>query len=149
LKQAIRDSDDLIQLGLEGLRYLQTYDWLFLRALVTAGDLGWIMFPFTTALKQHFLNTTIKAHRTVVGTLASADTILRTMQQELQQTSPYQYYVYAVFPALFWNEVVAQREIWIRITKVLLKQASAKDMTAMGLNTLALCVILEVVVSSP
>jgi len=35
-------SNELIKLGLEVMRYLQTYDWFFLRTLVTAGYLGWI-----------------------------------------------------------------------------------------------------------
>ena len=38
--EAIAESDALIKIGLQGLRYLQTYDWLFLRALVTMGLLG-------------------------------------------------------------------------------------------------------------
>ncbi|KAK0947064.1 Glycosyl phosphatidyl inositol anchor synthesis, partial [Friedmanniomyces endolithicus] len=49
-EDAMRASDELIQLGLQGLRYLQTYDWLFLRTLITIGYLGWIAFAFTTAV---------------------------------------------------------------------------------------------------
>ncbi len=40
LEEAIEESAALIKVGLAGLRYLQTYDWLFLRALITMAISG-------------------------------------------------------------------------------------------------------------
>lgn len=37
-------SRQLMTLSLEGLRYFQTYDWLFLRGIVTLGYVGWCVF---------------------------------------------------------------------------------------------------------
>ncbi|KDN68699.1 putative phosphatidylinositolglycan class N [Colletotrichum sublineola] len=39
-EEAIEETASLIKTALEGLRYLQTYDWLFLRALITVGYIG-------------------------------------------------------------------------------------------------------------
>ena len=63
-QQAIRMSQDLLHLGLEGLRYLQTYDWLFLRVLVSAGYLGWIAFALTTVIDMHVLHGRTHTSRT-------------------------------------------------------------------------------------
>ena len=67
-EKAIQDSDELMKLGLQGLRYLQTYDWLFLRALVTLGYLGWMAFAFTFALDQHVFDGKIDATRSPTST---------------------------------------------------------------------------------
>ncbi|DAA76968.1 TPA_exp: Uncharacterized protein A8136_6734 [Trichophyton benhamiae CBS 112371] len=60
---AIQQSDDLIKIALQGLRYLQTYAWLFLRTLVTAGYLGWIAFSLTTAVDVYVLDGKIEVQR--------------------------------------------------------------------------------------
>ncbi|KAI8930390.1 Phosphatidylinositolglycan class N-domain-containing protein [Entophlyctis helioformis] len=41
---AERESTLLIQLCIEGLRYYQTYDWLFLRSIISFGYIGWIVY---------------------------------------------------------------------------------------------------------
>lgn len=60
---AMKRSNELIKTALQGLRYLQTYAWLFLRTLVTAGYLGWIVFAFTTAVDVYALNGKIDVQR--------------------------------------------------------------------------------------
>ena len=69
-QHAIDASDELIQLALDGLRYLQTYDWLFLRTLVTLGYAGWIMFAFTTAIDSYILGGSVDAERSVASIAA-------------------------------------------------------------------------------
>ena len=98
---AIAVSMELIKTGLEGLRYLQTYDWLFLRTLITLGYLGWIAFALTTVVDTYVLHNTAKAERTVffsvffLGLLASLYSIF--IVQESRPT----YYFYAFFPVYF------------------------------------------------
>ncbi|PYH94480.1 hypothetical protein BO71DRAFT_429954 [Aspergillus ellipticus CBS 707.79] len=55
LKGAIEQCHKLIDIDatLECLRYLQTYDWLVLRAMISVGYLGWVAFALTTTLDQH------------------------------------------------------------------------------------------------
>lgn len=147
-KQAIRSCDDLMQLGLEGLRYLQTYDWLFLRALITVGYLGWIAFSLTTALDQHVLNRKTKARRSVANKSVLGAVLAALFTTLYMQNSSYRYYAYAIFPVLFWEEVLARRETWIGITKITLEQVSANELIERGLSVMAFGVLLEVIVSS-
>ena len=109
LEEAISQAHDLLSLGLEGLRYLQTYDWLFLRALVTIGYLGWIAFAITTVIDLHILHgqtNTSRTHLTsaVFGVIGVALGSILWIRR-----SPPTYYAYAVFPIVFWEEVVARR----------------------------------------
>lgn len=49
-------SKDLIQLCLRGLRYFQTYDWLFLRSVITIGYVGWCIYCTEFLIRNHVLN---------------------------------------------------------------------------------------------
>ena len=49
-------SKDLIQLCLRGLRYFQTYDWLFLRGVITIGYVGWCVYCAEFLIRNHVLN---------------------------------------------------------------------------------------------
>ncbi|CAG8615485.1 10093_t:CDS:10, partial [Ambispora leptoticha] len=50
----------LAELSLQGLRYLQTYDWLFLRSIVTIGYLGWIAYCLIFTIKEYALENTYR-----------------------------------------------------------------------------------------
>ena len=72
--EAIEASEDLMKLTLAGFRYLQTYlallnvlirsyDWLFLRSLVTAGFLGWTLFVLVNVFDSYVLPRRTAPHR--------------------------------------------------------------------------------------
>ncbi|PYH84014.1 hypothetical protein BO82DRAFT_372807 [Aspergillus uvarum CBS 121591] len=119
IRNAIR-CEDLIDLSLQGLRYLQTYDWLFLRALTSVGYLGWMAFALMNAL-SHF-------------DVPSADMMgfvsLALLMRLYSQKSPMQYFEYAVFPVLFWAEVWACQDTWTQTIRALPKRISASNVTA-------------------
>ncbi|KAF8937481.1 Glycosyl phosphatidyl inositol anchor synthesis [Dissophora ornata] len=123
-------------LCLEGLRYLQTYDWLFLRSVVSAGYLGWIAFSL-----NFILRTFVSSNDSRIGTLGSARVqssrknvaspeetqlinalaavvfvifaVILTVKQ-----SPALYYAYVAFPVFFWSRVVLdRRELLSAISK--------------------------------
>lgn len=108
--QAIAESYSLIKIGLEGLRYLQTYDWLFLRALITIGYLGWIAFALTTVIDLHVLHGKAETSRTLVSKFFFSSVLVTLFASFIASKSPITYYVYAIFPVAFWEEVFARRK---------------------------------------
>ena len=145
---AIEASDGLIQLGLQGLRYLQTYDWLFLRALVTAGYLGWIAFAFTAAVDLHMLDGKVEASRTASSTFAFGSVLVGLYSFLYTQSSPMTYYAYAVFPVMFWEEVFARRNALTQARQKLFAKYSTQEMAKLGMNIFAYIAFLEVMVQS-
>lgn len=108
---SIDKAQALIKTGLEGLRYLQTYDWLFLRTLITMGYLGWIAFALTTVLDIHVLHGTTEARRTVGSTIFFSSILVALYSVFIIQKSRPTYYPYAFFPVAFWEEVYVRRSI--------------------------------------
>ncbi|KAG5217370.1 hypothetical protein GTR04_6802 [Trichophyton interdigitale] len=127
-RAAMKQSDELSKIALQGLRYLQTYAWLSLRTLVTAGYLGWIAFAFTTAVDVYMLD----------GKTDSA----------LFQASPITYYAYALFPVLLWEEVLARTMALAEGRKKLFSQFSKTDTVKFAMNAVACLALLEVMVQS-
>lgn len=145
-QQAIRDSDNLIKLGLQGLRYLQTYDWLFLRTLVTLGYLGWIAFSFTMAIDQHVLNGSIEAQRSVGSSMAFVAALAAIYALLFAQSSPWTYYAYAAFPAIFWEEVFTRRQALVQGGKTLFSHLGSNDLVGFAFSILAFFGFMEIMV---
>ncbi|OBT60767.1 hypothetical protein VE03_09750 [Pseudogymnoascus sp. 23342-1-I1] len=118
-EDAIRATAELVQLGLQGLRYLQTYDWLFLRALITLGYVGWIAFALTTVIDLHVLHGTTETSRSVGSVVFFASVLVALYASFVASKSPVMYYLYAAFPVAFWEEVYARRKSLAAGRKVL------------------------------
>ncbi|KAF1941218.1 PigN-domain-containing protein [Clathrospora elynae] len=147
--EAIRQTYELIDLGLAGMRYLQTYDWLFLRALVTAGYVGWIVFAITTVIDLHVLTEDVPAQRTMqsMGIFSSILVVLYGIL--VKQRSPLIYYAYAFFPVLFWEEIYARRLSLIKGSKILLSHVhSNADIAKLVFSTLGFFGLLQALVQS-
>ncbi|PVH98946.1 GPI ethanolamine phosphate transferase 1 [Periconia macrospinosa] len=145
---AIRQSNELIQLGLQGLRYLQTYDWLFLRTLVTAGYVGWIVFAITTVIDLHVLNAETKPSRTVPSLIAFSSILVALYSALFTQESPLVYYAYAFFPVVFWEEIWARKSALLEGSRVLFANVSSKaDIVKLVLSTLGFFGLLEALAS--
>ena len=108
--ESIKRSSTLMVTALEGLRYLQTYDWLFLRTIVTLGYLGWIAYALTTVIDLHVLHGTSDSNRTVASTTFFSSVLVALFSVLLYQGSSWRYYFYAAFPVYFWEEVIARRK---------------------------------------
>jgi phosphatidylinositol glycan class N len=116
---AIQETAKIVKLGLDGLRYLQTYDWLFLRALITIGYLGWIAFALTTVVDLHVLHGKTETSRTLLGSVFFSSVLLLLYTSFIVSKSPYTYYAYAIFPVSFWDAVYARRNSLIEGKEVL------------------------------
>lgn len=141
---AVAQSEELLHLGLSGLRYLQTYDWLFLRVLITVGYIGWMMFAITQILDLYVLQGHTTSSRSLLSTaiFGGIGTILFT-NLFLRHVSVY-YYAYATFPVLFWEEVYVRRKTLIIGVRVLFKDAPLLPTAA---KSLAYIAVLEALVS--
>ncbi|KAL8775282.1 MAG: hypothetical protein Q9209_000289 [Squamulea sp. 1 TL-2023] len=148
-KQGIRMSQDLLQTGLEGMRYLQTYDWLFLRMLVTIGYLGWIAFALTTVIDLHVLQNK-GAYLRNTATSAACGTIFSGVLLLLWlRSAPYTYYLYALFPVIFWEEVLQRRSALMSGVRLLLAHSPTSDQVRkLSLEGLAFIGLLEALVLS-
>ncbi|KAG0364781.1 Phosphatidylinositolglycan class N-domain-containing protein [Gamsiella multidivaricata] len=133
-KEAEAECAVVRNLCLEGLRYLQTYDWLFLRSVVSAGYLGWIVFSlnfilrtFVSASDSRALGSTRtqRANRHVaspdenqlIDILAIVVFVVFAIVLIIKQ-SPALYYAYVAFPVYFWSRVLVDRnELLAAISK--------------------------------
>ena len=148
-EEAIESCIELMKLGLDGLRYLQTYDWLFLRALVTAGYLGWIVFAMTTVIDLHVLHGTTVTSRTPASTVFFASVAVALYSVLYIQQSSWAYYAYAMFPIAFWEQVYARRKaLWEGKTALLGHINTFGGYLDLGVRVLAFVGLLEALVSS-
>ncbi|KAK1594454.1 phosphatidylinositolglycan class N [Colletotrichum navitas] len=118
-EEAIEESAALVKVALEGLRYLQTYDWLFLRTLITIGYLGWMAFALTVVIDLHVLRGSRPPCRTRVGTTVFTSVLAALYASFVISKSPITYYAYGFFPVVFWEEVWARRRSLVEGRQVL------------------------------
>ena len=149
-KDAVIMSQNLLQIGLEGLRYLQTYDWLFLRMLITLGYLGWMAFALTTVIDRHVLQNSGSYARDQATSAVFGIALSGLLLMLWLRNAPYTYYLYALFPVFFWEEVLQRRSALIAGTKFLLGHSSNSGRTSnLILKSFAFLGLLEALVSPP
>lgn len=147
--QSIQMSSALMETALEGLRYLQTYDWLFLRTIVTLGYLGWIAYALTTVIDLHVLHGTSDSNRTVGSTMFFSSVLVALFSVLLYQQSSWRYYFYAAFPVYFWEEVIARRKALSAGRAILLGHVnSVGGYLSFGFQTVMFLGVLEGLVQS-
>ena len=117
--EAIDQGLELIRLGLEGLRYLQRYDWFFLRTLVATGFVGWMAFALITVVDRHVLGASTRITRTTPVVVFFLSILVALDSFLWMQRSPWTYYAYAFFPVLFWEEVWVRRKVLVASTDLL------------------------------
>ncbi|KAJ5731171.1 GPI ethanolamine phosphate transferase 1 [Penicillium malachiteum] len=148
-EESIALSSELLVVGLEGLRYLQTYDWLFLRTLVTLGYLGWIAYSLTTVIDLHVLHGTSDSHRTTASISFFSSILVALFSVFMYQGSSFRYYFYGLFPVYFWEEVFARRKALIAGREILFGHVrSFSGYLSFGLQLVAFIGVLEALVQA-
>ncbi|KAL4937643.1 hypothetical protein BDV06DRAFT_69723 [Aspergillus oleicola] len=148
-EDAIEKSADLFGTALEGLRYLQTYDWLFLRTIVTFGYLGWIAYALTSIIHFHVLHGASESDRTTASTIFFSSVLVALFSVFLYQGSSWRYYFYGFFPVFFWEEVFSRRKAFIAGREILLGHVrSVGEQVSFGFQLLIFVGVLEALVQS-
>ncbi|KAJ6083846.1 hypothetical protein N7467_007981 [Penicillium canescens] len=148
-EEAILVSSELLRTALEGLRYLQTYDWVFLRTIVSVGYLGWIAYALTTVIDLHVLHGTSDSHRTTASISFFSSILVTLFSVFLYQGSSWRYYFYGFFPVYFWEEVFARRKALIAGREIVLGHVrSFTGYLKFGLQLLAFLGVMEALVQS-
>ncbi|KZT61275.1 PigN-domain-containing protein [Calocera cornea HHB12733] len=114
-----RASAALIATSLRGLRYLQTYDQLLLRIVVTLGYLGWSAMSALQVLRMFVFPHAATLGETAPDLATEVAVILLAGLLVIQQ-SPWTYWVYAAAPVFFWRNVLFDlpvlAEAWKRLS---------------------------------
>jgi phosphatidylinositol glycan class N len=117
-----------------------------LRTLITAGYVGWIVFAFTTAVDLHVLDGKVQTSRTTTSIAAFGSFLVALYSYLYARSSPPQYYAYAFFPIMFWEEVFVRRQALAEGKKKLFARSGSSVAMKLGLNFAMYIGILEVMV---
>ncbi|CCE61361.1 hypothetical protein TPHA_0A02800 [Tetrapisispora phaffii CBS 4417] len=111
-KDAIELIEELITITLEGLQYLTTYNWIFIRSIVTMGFIGWIVYAFSLFLRLFILNKSNGIYSTsIINLLFFTTTGIILYYILYYQRSPFNYYMYLLFPLFFWSQIVTMKMV--------------------------------------
>lgn len=101
-ERARHESYELIKDGLEGLKYLHTYDRTLLTILITLAYTGWITYVFI------YIANSSSPPQAIHPALAYAMRIVLFGAWSIffAQKNPWTYGLYVVFPVFFWGSAV-------------------------------------------
>lgn len=149
LDLAIKECDAFIKMTLQGIRYLQTYDWLFLRAIITCGYVGFVVFAFTTVIDLYVLRGAVEGSVTLASNVICISTLLGLYAFLFTRRSPWTYYAYTIFPVFFWKAVYAHRHTLNVGRKVLFGDLTTrKEHLSLAGTVVAFVAVLEALVRS-
>lgn len=109
--EAIALTETLMRTTLEGLHYLTTYNWRFIRTIVTLGFIGWITYAFIVFLKLYILKrgeSNLKTSSLNLLVFGSLGILLNWVLY--YQRSPFNFYMYLLFPLFLWSQIFTNSE---------------------------------------
>lgn len=147
-EEAIEETASLMKIGLSGMRYLQTYDWLFLRALITIGYLGWIAYAMTTVIDLHVIQGSEQTKRSIGSILVFSSVLVSLYASFVISQSPPTYYAYAFFPVFFWEVVFARRGSLVKGRRILFAHVkTGSNAMSIAFNTIFYIGVIQSLVS--
>ncbi|KAK0192589.1 Phosphatidylinositolglycan class N-domain-containing protein [Armillaria mellea] len=96
---------DLITIGLEGLRYLHTYERTLLRTIATIAYAGWAAYASLFVFKPGNFPA---ARQSPVITATSYAVLTSFWGLFFAEQAPWTYYLYVTFPCYFWQRFLSQ-----------------------------------------
>lgn len=120
-ESALQHSQILIDLALQGAQYLQTYDWLLLVCIVSAGYLGSILYGITFLLKTYVVEDEqqrrLSPHSQrglTLGRILAAPVLAIFFAKFHAESAPVTYYLYLLFTVLYWVRVIDSRDVFLQ-----------------------------------
>ncbi|KAF8919551.1 Phosphatidylinositolglycan class N-domain-containing protein [Mucidula mucida] len=100
----------LIGTGLEGLRYLQTYERTLLRSIATFAYIGWAAYASLFVFQSRLIVNTSRA--TTAVTIFASVILVGFWGTFYLERAPLTYYLYVVFPCYFWQQFFSKGYPW-------------------------------------
>ncbi|OJA12464.1 hypothetical protein AZE42_10509 [Rhizopogon vesiculosus] len=100
--EARQETAELIKITLQGLRYLETYDRVFIRTIVVAAYLGWAVYSSLSILPP--AASSVSANKRAWVRTAATATLAIFWALFAAQRAPWTFYVYVTFPCYFWQQ---------------------------------------------
>jgi phosphatidylinositol glycan class N len=113
-EKAQRQTEALIAMTLEGLRYYQTYDKWFLLSIIISGYVGFMAFT-TTMILQYYTASGQSYNGANFSIVATASGVILGICMIIYlsvESSPLMYYLYSIFPFAFWTIVLNRFGVW-------------------------------------
>ncbi|OAX38080.1 PigN-domain-containing protein [Rhizopogon vinicolor AM-OR11-026] len=117
--EARQETAELIKVTLQGLRYLETYDRVLIRAIVIVAYLGWAAYSSLSILPP--AASSVSANKSALVRIAAAATLAIFWALFAAQRAPWTFYVYVTFPCYFWQQFA------LRGVPILVQQFKSSD----------------------
>ncbi|CEP64449.1 mannose-ethanolamine phosphotransferase MCD4 LALA0_S11e04346g [Lachancea lanzarotensis] len=108
---AIQLTEELMTNTLEALYYLTTYNRQFTRTIVTFGFVGWITYSFVLFLRLFILTKDYEVKASVFHYTVFATLTVVLNYTLYYQKSPFNFYMYLMFPLFFWSQIFRSKVI--------------------------------------
>jgi hypothetical protein len=94
---------------LDGLHYLQTYERLLIRGIVTAAYTGWAAYASLYIFRPlDYSHSNVSHWSLYAATAVAGVTLIGFWALFMIQSSPWTFYVYIAFPCYFWRQFLVQ-----------------------------------------
>lgn len=131
-EEATQSAQTIIDLALEGLHYYQIYDKWFLLSIVLAGYIGFMAFTATLVVQLYTESGRAYTHGEIPmnrGAFTFGGVLAAFMFAYLTiESAPLAYYLYAIFPFLFWTLVLNYAGMWSFVVKQYLTSSTASPL---------------------
>lgn len=134
---AIKLTEELMKVSLEGLKYLTTYNWQFNRAIVTLGFISWIVYSFSIFLHLFILNREYQLKTSALNYFISSIFFTGLNYVLYYQRASFNFFIYLLFPIIFWSQIFTNKLILSDGIKEFLKDMSVTKRMVIGILTIA------------
>ncbi|KAJ3679633.1 hypothetical protein LUZ60_017644 [Juncus effusus] len=153
-KTAMKHSETLRDLALQGLHYFQTYDWLMLMSVITLGYVGWMINLIIHVLQSYTLfNKSVSARKNMESDASNKVNIGKFILAGilsfllLLEKSPPLYHAYVLMTVFLWTRIMHNFQFLKALYGELTKMPFTSHLKLMGISCFAVFVLEFLVMS--